>query len=43
MSLPEIAIWAVCSVFLVVRIAMLGVFVAMPVVIVRALYRHSEA
>lgn len=43
MSLPEIAVWIAVLAFLVLRIAMLGLFVALPVVIVRALHRQSHA
>jgi hypothetical protein len=43
MSLPEIAVWTAVSAFLVLRIAMLGAFLAMPVVIFRAVHRQTEA
>jgi hypothetical protein len=43
MSLPEIVAWTAVSTFLVLRVAMLAVFVAMPLVVVRGLHRQSEA
>ena len=42
MSFPEIVIWIAVSTFLVIRVAMLVAFVAMPVIIVRAIHRHSS-
>lgn len=43
MSLPEIAVWIAVLVIMVFRIAMLGLFVALPVVIVKAIRRQSAA
>jgi hypothetical protein len=43
MGFAEIAVWTAVSVILVFRVAMLVAFLAVPVVIVRALYRQSEA
>jgi hypothetical protein len=43
MSLAEIVAWTAVTSFLVLRIGMLAVFVAMPVIIVRGLHHQSEA
>jgi hypothetical protein len=43
MSLAEIVVWTAVTTFLVLRVGMLALFVAMPVIIVRGLHRQSEA
>jgi hypothetical protein len=42
-SFMEVAIWFAVSAFLVLRVAMLVAFVALPVVITRMVHRHSTA
>ena len=43
MSVMEVAIWFAVTAFLVIRVAMLVAFVALPVVVVKTLRRHSTA
>lgn len=45
MSIVEVAIWCAVSAFLVLRVAMLVAFVALPVAVVRMIHRqqHSTA
>ena len=42
-SVLEIAIWFAVSAFLVIRVAMLVAFIALPIVIVRMVHRQSTA
>lgn len=43
MSVLEIAIWFAVSAFLVIRVAMLVAFIALPIAIVRMVRRQSTA
>ncbi len=43
MSVLEIAIWFAVSAFLVIRVAMLVAFIALPIFIVRMVHRQSTA
>jgi hypothetical protein len=42
-SVLEIAIWFAVSAFLVIRVAMLVAFIALPIVIFRMVHRQSTA